>query len=171
MNNHEPPTYLVFRLLCCYAAKTTLSHLSTCINDQESGYPEPSSSTILHRKRVNKVFGKRSLQLSACFFKFFITAHLPLHRTRAEGRRLQRELRQVDRHLHPIVVVKKLQVTHDFSYQIMSYLLNILICVGMILLDNLLQYLLFIAMKDLCRTYDSTATLICNALVIFMIYF
>jgi hypothetical protein len=45
-----------------------------------------------------------------------------------------------------------------------------LICVGMILLDNLLQYLLFIAMINLSRTCDSIATLICNALVIFMIY-
>jgi hypothetical protein len=170
MNNHEPPTYLVFRLLRCCATKTTLSHLSTCINNRESGYPEPSSSTILHRKRVNKVFRKRSLRLPACFFKFFITVHLPLHRTRAESRRLQRELRQVDRHLHPVVVVKELQVTYGFSSQIMSYLLNILICVGMILLDNLLQYLLFIVMKHLSRTYDSTATLICNALVMFMIY-
>jgi hypothetical protein len=33
----------------------------------------------------------------ARFFKFFITAHLPLHRTRAEGRRLQRKLHQADR--------------------------------------------------------------------------
>jgi hypothetical protein len=45
-----------------------------------------------------------------------------------------------------------------------------LICLGMILLNNLLQYLLFIAMIDLSRTYGTTATLICNALVMFMIY-
>jgi hypothetical protein len=55
------------------------------------------------------------------------------------GHRLQRELRQADCHLHPIIVVKEPQVTYDFSSQIMSYILNILICVGMILLDNLLQ--------------------------------
>jgi hypothetical protein len=41
----------------------------------------------------------------------------------------------------------------------------------MILLDNLLQCLLFITMIDLSRTYDSIATLICNALVTFMIYY
>jgi hypothetical protein len=44
-----------------------------------------------------------------------------------------------------------------------------LIYLGMILLDNLLQCLLFIAMIDLSRTYD-TASLICYALVMFMIY-
>jgi hypothetical protein len=38
------------------------------------------------------------------------------------------------------------------------------------LLDNLLQYLLFIIVIDLSTTYDSTAILICNALVIFVIY-
>jgi hypothetical protein len=45
-----------------------------------------------------------------------------------------------------------------------------LIYVGMILLDNLLQYLLFIAMIDLSRTCGTAASLICYALVIFMIY-
>jgi hypothetical protein len=45
-----------------------------------------------------------------------------------------------------------------------------LICVGMILLDNLLQCLLFIAMIDLSRTCDSIATIVCTALVMFMIY-
>jgi hypothetical protein len=44
------------------------------------------------------------------------------------------------------------------------------ICVGMILLDNLLQYLLFIVVIDLSKTCDSIATLICNVLVMFMIY-
>jgi hypothetical protein len=52
----------------------------------------------------------------------------------------------------------------------MSYIFNMLIVVGMILLDNLLQYLLFIAMIDLSRTCGTTATLICNTLVMFMIY-
>jgi hypothetical protein len=45
-----------------------------------------------------------------------------------------------------------------------------LVCVGMILLDNLLHCLLFIAVIDLSRTCDSIATLICIALVMFMIY-
>jgi hypothetical protein len=52
----------------------------------------------------------------------------------------------------------------------MSYILDMLICVGMILLDNMLHCLLFIAMIDLYRNYVSTATIICNALVMFMIY-
>jgi hypothetical protein len=86
------------------------------------------------------------------------------------GRRLQHVLRQVDRRLHPIAVVKEPQVTYGFFSQIMSYTFNMLICVGMILLDNLLQYLLSIAMIDLSRTCGSTGSLICNALVKFMIY-
>jgi hypothetical protein len=45
-----------------------------------------------------------------------------------------------------------------------------LICVDMILLDNLLQCLLFIVVIDLSITCDSTAILIYNALVIFVIY-
>jgi hypothetical protein len=52
----------------------------------------------------------------------------------------------------------------------MSYIFNMLICVGMILLDNLLQCLLFIPMMDLSRTCRIAATSICNALVMFIIY-
>jgi hypothetical protein len=59
---------------------------------------------------------------------------------------------------------------YGFSSRIMSYVFNMLICVNMILVDNLLQCLLFIAMIDLCRTCDNTATLIYNVLVMFMIY-
>jgi hypothetical protein len=52
----------------------------------------------------------------------------------------------------------------------MSYIFNMLICIGMILLDNLLQCLLFIDMIDLSRTYGTVASLICYALVKFKIY-
>jgi hypothetical protein len=72
---------------------------STCICDRESMSLKSSSSAILHRERANKVFGKRSSRLLARFFKFFITAHLLLHRTCAEGRRLQCKFRQAD-HRH-----------------------------------------------------------------------
>jgi hypothetical protein len=51
----------------------------------------------------------------------------------------------------------------------MYYLLDMLFCVGMILLDNLLQCLLFITMIDLSRTCYTTAILIHNLLVMFMI--
>jgi hypothetical protein len=97
-------------------------------------------------------------------------ARLPLRRTRAEGRHLQCELRQVEHHPHSIVITKEPQVTYDFSSQIMSYILSMLICIGIILLDNLLQCLLFIIVVDLSRTCDSTVILIYNALVMFMIY-
>jgi hypothetical protein len=41
----------------------------------------------------------------------------------------------------------------------------------MILLDNLLQYFLFITIIDLFRTYVTATSLIYYALVMFMIYF
>jgi hypothetical protein len=141
-----------------------------CICDRESRSLEPSSSVILHWERANKVFEKRSLQLISHFVKFFTTARLPLHRSRAEGHRLQRELRQADRHLHPIVIVKEPQIMYSFYSQIMSYIFNMLICLGMILLDNLIQYLLFIAIIDLSKTCRTASTLIYDVLVMFMIY-
>jgi hypothetical protein len=52
----------------------------------------------------------------------------------------------------------------------MSYIFNMLIYVGMILLDNPLQCLLFIAMVHLSRTCGTAATLIRTALIMFMIY-
>jgi hypothetical protein len=119
---------------------------------------------------VNKAFEKRSSRLLAGFFKFFTMVHLPLHRTQAEGHRLQHKLRQDDRRLHPIIIVKEPPVTYGSYSQIMSYIFNMWICVDMILLDNLLQCLLFITVIDLSRTCDSIATLNWNALVMFMIY-
>jgi hypothetical protein len=127
-----------FCRFCCCATKATSSHSSTCIYDRESRSLKPSSSAILHRERANKVFEKQSSRLLARFVKFFTTARLPLHRTRAEGHCLQCKLHQVERRLQLIVVIKELSVTYGFSAQIMSYILNMLICIGMILLDNLL---------------------------------
>jgi hypothetical protein len=62
-NNHENTNTSRFRRFCCCTAEATLSRSSMCICDLESRSPEPSSSAILHRERVNKVFGKRSLRL------------------------------------------------------------------------------------------------------------
>jgi hypothetical protein len=59
---------------------------------------------------------------------------------------------------------------YSFYSQIMSYIFNMLICLGMILLDNLIQYLLFIAIIDLSKTCRTASTLIYDVLVMFMIY-
>jgi hypothetical protein len=131
-NNHESPTYLGFCLLHCCATKASSSHSSMLICDRESRSSELLSSTILHRERANKIYGKRSSRLLARFFKFFIITHLPLYRTRVEGHRLQANF------IGPIIIVKEPQITYVCSCQIMSYILDILTCVGMILLDNLL---------------------------------
>jgi hypothetical protein len=44
----------------------------------------------------------------------------------------------------------------------------VIVCVGMILLDNLLQYLIFIPMINLYNTYDNIIVFIDKSLVIFM---
>jgi hypothetical protein len=56
-------------------------------------------------------------------------------------------------------------------YILNSRILNILICIGMILLDTLLHCFMFIVVIDLSNTFTSTAVLICNSLFMFMIYF
>jgi hypothetical protein len=119
---------------------------------------------------VNKVSGKRSLRLLARFVKFSITTHLPLRQLCIEGCHLQCELRQADHRLHPVIIVREPQVTYGSCSQIMSYMFNMLICVGMIFLDNLPQCFMFIAMIDLSRTCGIAASLIYYAMVIFMIY-
>jgi hypothetical protein len=61
---------------------------------------------------------------------------------------------------------------HVLNSQIMSYILNMLICVGIILLESsLLQCFLFIAVIDLSSTFDSTVISIFNLLFMFLIYF
>jgi hypothetical protein len=90
---------------------------------------------------------------------------------RAKDHHLQRELRQADYRLHPTIVVKESQVTYGSYSQIMSFIFKMWIYASIILLDNLLRYLMFIAVIDLFRTCDSIANLIYNALVMFMIYY
>jgi hypothetical protein len=138
MNNHKNTNASRFCHFCCCTTDGTSSRSSMCICDRESRSLKSSSSVILHRERANKVFGKRYSWLLTRFIKFFTTAHLPLRQSCTEGHRLQCELRQVNCLLHPIVVVKEPQVTYDSCSQIISYIFNMLICVGMILLDNLL---------------------------------
>jgi hypothetical protein len=63
------------------------------------------------------------------------------------------------------------EATYIRNSRIISYILNMLICVGLILLDNLLQYFMFIVVMDLLRNCGNTIVLICNLLVMFMSYF
>jgi hypothetical protein len=134
----------------------------------ESRSPEPSSSAILHGGRIR--FLESDLRnCSIRFIKLFIIARLPLHWLRVEPHHIYRELRQSAHDLQEPTVVK--EVTYVFNSPILSYILNMLIYVGMILLDNLLQCFLFIAMIDLSRTCESTIVLICSSLVMFMSYF
>jgi hypothetical protein len=86
------------------------------------------------------VFGKQTLRLLFRFIKFFTTARLPLRRSHTEGRRLQRKLHQADRRLHLVVIIKEPQVTYGSCSQIISYIFNMLICIGMLIpIRRLLQ--------------------------------
>jgi hypothetical protein len=169
MNNHEPPTHLDFHLLHCCVIKAILSRLSMCIYNKESRSPKPSSSTILYQERANKDFGKLSSWLLDHFSKFVITAHLPLHRSCTVSHHINRTLRQSTRSLQKSTTVK--EDIYALNSQIMSYILNILIYVCMILLDTLLQCFLFIVVIDLSSIFYSTLVLIFNLLFIFVIYF
>jgi hypothetical protein len=135
--------------------------INRCICDWESRSPEPSSSVILHQERVNNVFGKRSTWLLNRFSKFIITTRLSLHRSHAEPHHISCELHQS---MHSLQ--KSTTVMED-----MSFILDILICVGMILLDSLLQCFLFIAVIHLSSTFDTVVHSIYNLLFMFIIYF
>jgi hypothetical protein len=63
------------------------------------------------------------------------------------------------------------EVTYIFNYQIISYILTMLICVCMILLDNLLQCFICADVIDLSRTCKNIIILIYNSLVMFISYF
>jgi hypothetical protein len=119
---------------------------------------------ILHRERVDKVFGSNhrdcSLALSSSSPRL---VYLFVGLTR-------RVIAFNVNFVRPIVIVKEPQVTYGSCSQIMSYIFNILICVGMILLNNLMQCFLFITMIHLSKTCDTAINLICYALVMFMIY-
>jgi hypothetical protein len=95
-NNHEPPTHLVFHLLCYCAANATSSYLSTCICDRESRSSELSSSSILHRKRANKFF-RSDLRDCSLASSHSLSCLIYLFVGRAKSHRLQCELRQADR--------------------------------------------------------------------------
>jgi hypothetical protein len=76
-----------------------------CICDQESMSLKLSSSAILHKERVNKIFEKRSMWLLDRFFKLVITVHLPLHQGRTNRRRLQCVVAQTEQRLLSSTIV------------------------------------------------------------------
>jgi hypothetical protein len=132
---HEPPTHLCFHLLSCCAAKSTASRSLVCTCDWVSRSLKLLSSTILHQKRVNKVFGKRSSQLLNLILHVCHMTRLPLRRSRADHHLIYHELHQSMHSLQESTIVQ--EDTYILNSLIMSYILNILTCVGMILLDNL----------------------------------
>jgi hypothetical protein len=147
MNNHELPTLLSFRLLHYYATKTISSRSSMYICNWESGSLKSSSSSILHWERANKVFGKRSSRLLN-----------PLHQTLHHGSSTSSSIaRGASSHLPrtssvcawSLGIYCCWEVTLVYNLRIISYILNMLIIVDMILLDNLLQCFLFIIVIDL----------------------
>jgi hypothetical protein len=167
-NSHKPPMHLSFHLLHCYVDKASSSRSLTCICDPESRSPRPLSSTILHWERANKVFGNYSMRLLDHFFKF-ITTRLPFPQASANRHGLQCVV-VTEWRLHNSTIVKDEKTPYVLFSLITYYMLNLVICIVMILLD-LLQCLICIILIHLSTTYDSTIVLICNLLFMFMIYF
>jgi hypothetical protein len=135
MNNHEPPMHLSFHLLRYCVDKSTSSRSPACTGDWESRSLEPSSLTILHRGGQIRFLESDLYDCSICFIKLFITTHLPLRRSHVEHCHIYHEFCQSMRGLQESTVEK---VTYLLNSQIIFCILNMLICVGMILLDNLL---------------------------------
>jgi hypothetical protein len=69
-------------------------------------------------------------------------ARLPLRWSSVEPHHIYHELYQFAHGLHESTTIK--EDTYGLDSRIMSYIVNILICISMILLDSLLQYFLFI---------------------------
>jgi hypothetical protein len=160
--------HLDFCLLRSCAAKATSSRSSTCTCDQESTPTESSSSVIPHQKMVNKVFGKRSTRLIDHLLKFVIT-YLFIRRTptivvcNAPSSKV--------RGVFSNLVVEEEESSYIHLSLIMYFILSMMICICIILLNNLLQCLICIVMVDLSSTCDCTIILICKSLVMFMSYF
>jgi hypothetical protein len=88
----------------------------------------------------------------------------------ADRRCLPRVIILTERPLHNSTVVKEEETPYVLFSLITYYMLNLVICLDMILLD-LLQCLIYIILIDLSTTYDSTVVSICNSLFMFLIYF
>jgi hypothetical protein len=159
--------HLGFHLLHCCVVKASSSRSSTCICNRESRSLESSTSVILHQKRANKVFRNDLHDYSIRFIKLFIMTHFPLCWLCIEPHHIYCELRQSTHGLQEYTATQEVMCV--FNSWIMTYILIMLICVGMILLNNLLQYFLFIDVIDLSRICKSNIVLIYNSLV--MSYF
>jgi hypothetical protein len=167
----SPQRHLCFRLSSGVAPPRFLypDRRRASPTDWESRSPEPSFLVILHREGANKVFGKHSTWL-------LLEVHYHHTSTTSSGARrpshcLLCAVAQTKRfHLNPIVIKEE-----ESSYVLFSnhplHTAYVLICICMILLDNLLQWIICIVMIDLPSSYNYNVVLICKSLVMFMSYF
>jgi hypothetical protein len=135
MNNHEPPTHLALHLICCcYASKTSSSRSSTCIYDRENRSSKSSSSAILHPERSNKILGSdiRNCSLASSSSSLQLI-YLFVERAPSVIAFNVNSVKSI-----AIFIRSSSSRNRKSCSQIMSYIFNILICVGMILLDNFL---------------------------------
>jgi hypothetical protein len=130
-----------FASSACCAAKSTSPRSLECTCDRESTSMEPSSSAILHREKLNKDFEKCSTWLLNHFIKlsswliYLLTGHTPT----IIVCNMQRAVAETQRFLINPIVIKEEDVTYVLFSQIMSDILIMIIFIGMILLDNILQ--------------------------------
>jgi hypothetical protein len=93
-----------------------------------------------------------------------ITINQEVTGLRADYRLLQHVGTQIERRLLNSTVIKDEEPSCILFPIMMSCILSMMICIGMIVLDNLLQCLICIVMTDLSGTCDSTNHYYKNAL-------
>jgi hypothetical protein len=103
---------------------------------KSSTKPRMFASSFYHLFFLIRFLTSDIHECSIRFVKLFITTHLHIHQSRAEPHHIYYKLCQSVRGLQEYTVIE--EVMHVLNYLIMSYILNILICIGMILLDNML---------------------------------
>jgi hypothetical protein len=149
----SPQTHLGFRGLRCWVTKTSSSQSSTCIYDRERRSLELLSLMILHWERVNKVLWSvlwdcsiASSTSSSWLVYIFIERALTIVVYNTSLLKLS-----------GVFTIQLSSRKNEASYvlysQIITYILSLMICIDMILLDNLLQCLIYIIMIDLSSTW------------------
>jgi hypothetical protein len=167
MKFYGPPTHLGSHLHSCCASKITSYHRRAFVTGRAVIRNHHSQWFCTGRGQI-RILVSDLHDCSIRFSKFIITAHLPL--------RIYHELHQSTCGLQESIagqedtyVLNSWIMSYIYS-QIMSYILNMFIYVGMILVDNLLQYFMFIIVIYLSSTLNNTVFLICKSLFTFMIY-
>lgn len=117
----------------------------------------------------NKVFGKlftRLFDRFLVFRRFVSTARIPSCRVNHSHRYLLHDSASESPSLHD-----DHQETCILSSQSMSSILIIVICLCMIVVDSMIDAMIYSGMIDLSRSYERLSSLFSNLFIMFVIYF